>query len=322
VATDASVVAEIWLLIRRAAGIRAAHGPDPDAYEQQYAHCDVLVIGGGATWLRPPAAHAGARVIVCDENPAFGGGLRGLRSDSAKMDGKASAAWIDDVVRDLSGIGDVTLLPRTTAFGYYDGNLVGLHERITDHLGAPVAHMPRQRNWKVRAKSVVLASGAHERAIAYANNDLPGTLLAGAARTYVDRHAVKPGTRAVVFTNNDSAYAAALSLSRAGVPIGAIVDARAEQELTGALVMQATRRADSAASARRALRAGSRCDRSIPWRLSLRCPAEDARASIAILSACRVAGIPPCTCSHRRAEACATMNRSRPSFPTGRRCRS
>jgi heterotetrameric sarcosine oxidase alpha subunit len=125
------------------------------------------------------------------------------------------------------------LLLRTTAFGYYDGNLVGLVERNAEAVG------PRQQLWKVRAKTVVLASGAIERAIVYANNDLPGTLLAGAARTYVNRYAVKPGTRAVVFTNNDSAYACALDLHRVGVEVAAIVDPRAAAQLTGALPQQA-----------------------------------------------------------------------------------
>jgi sarcosine oxidase subunit alpha len=235
-----------WLryehLIRYVAGMgRSSDAPDPDRYEHQHAHCDVLVIGGGAAGLAAShaAAHAGARVIICDENPGFGGSLRGLGDAGAKVNGKSFATWMDGVVHDLSGNGDVTLLPRTTAFGYYDGNLVGLNERVSPHPGVPVAHLPRQRIWKVRARAVVLASGAHERGIAYANNDLPGTLLAGAARSYIDRHAVRPGTRAVVFTNNDSAYGAALSLAGSGVAIGAIVDARADDDLTGPLVLQA-----------------------------------------------------------------------------------
>src|SRR5439155_10940538 len=131
--------------------------------------------------------------------------------------------------------------PRTTAFGYYDGNLVGLADRVTDHLPAPPAYAPRQRLWKVRARSVILASGAIERLIAYSGNDLPGTMLAGAARIYVRRYAVKPGRRAVVFTNNDSAYACALDLRDAGVDVAAIVDARSEDQLVGDLPVRARR---------------------------------------------------------------------------------
>src|SRR4029453_18601099 len=148
---------------------------------------------------------------------------------------------------------DVTLPPRTTAFGYYDGDLVGLIERIADHLPpspeAPAGSVtsrasssswrPRQRLWKVRAKAVVLATGAHERGIAYANNDLPGTMLTGALSTYIERYAVRPGTRAVVFANNDRAYASAFALQRAGVEIAAIVDPRAGGALEGALPLAA-----------------------------------------------------------------------------------
>ncbi len=143
-------------------------------------------------------------------------------------------------MRELESHPQVTLLRRTTAFGYYDGNLVGLVERSAgaDSAATP-AGTPRQRLWKVRARAVVLASGAIERGIAYASNDLPGTLLAGAARTYVNRYAVMPGKRAVVFTNNDSAYACALDLHRAGVDVAAIVDVRADADLTGALPQRA-----------------------------------------------------------------------------------
>ena len=201
-----------WLryehLIRHAAGMgRAARHPDPDAYEHQYAHCDVLVIGAGPAGLAAArsAAHAGARVMVCDESPMLGGSLLGA---AATIDGMDGVAWATGVVAELASHADVTLLLRTTAFGCYDGNLVGLVERIADHLPAAPEWTPRQRLWKVRARSVVLASGAHERGIAYANNDLPGTMLAGSARTYVGRYAVRPGSRAVVFTNNDDAIRA------------------------------------------------------------------------------------------------------------------
>ncbi|HEV3239358.1 MAG TPA: sarcosine oxidase subunit alpha family protein [Casimicrobiaceae bacterium] len=232
-----------WLnyerVIRRAAGMGKAGGAaDPDIYEGQYAHCDVLVIGAGPAGLAAAraAARCGARVVICDENAALGGDLRG---EDETIDDAPAASWVGAVASELMGNPDVILLPRTTAFGYYDGNLVGLIERVTDHLAQPPAFVPRQRLWKVRAKAVVLASGAIERTIAYAANDLPGTMLAGAARVYVNRYAVKPGTRAVLFTNNDSAYAAALALRRAGVAIAAVVDARSDAELHGAWPSQA-----------------------------------------------------------------------------------
>ncbi|MFI4902495.1 MAG: sarcosine oxidase subunit alpha family protein [Burkholderiales bacterium] len=228
---------EHW--IRRAAGMgRAASAPDPDRYDHRYAHCDVLVVGGGLAGLAAAraAASTGARVVVCDENPRWGGGVVG---DDATIDGLPAARWTSDAVDALSALADVTLLPRTTAFGYYDGNLVGAVERVTDHLAAPPPHAPRQRLWLIRAKAVVLASGAHERGVAYANNDLPGSMLSHAAHTYVARYGVKPGTRAVVFANHDGAYADALALHAAGVDIAAIVDARNDATQGGASVARA-----------------------------------------------------------------------------------
>ena len=123
-------------------------------------------------------------------------------------------------------IENVTILSRTTVFGIYDGMMAGALERVTDHLAPRPAHLPRQRLWKIRASEIVLATGAIERGIAYANNDLPGTMLAGAARTYLERYGVAPGTRAVVFTNNDTTDATVDALYNAGAQIAAIVDAR------------------------------------------------------------------------------------------------
>ncbi|TMH50164.1 MAG: FAD-dependent oxidoreductase, partial [Betaproteobacteria bacterium] len=154
-----------WLryehFVRAAAGMgRAASQSDPDRYEHHHAHCDVLVIGGGPAGLAAARAAAakGARVVVCDEGPWWGGSLLG---DDATIDGGRAAEWIAAVVQWLAAQPDVTLLARSTAFGCYDGNLVGLLERVTDHLPAPPAHVPRQRLWKIRAHAIVLASGAH-----------------------------------------------------------------------------------------------------------------------------------------------------------------
>ena len=235
-----------WLryehVIRRAAGMgRAPDAPDPDRYEHRYAHCDVLVVGGGAAGLAAArsAAHAGARVIVCDEHAVFGANLVGERT---MIDSVSAHTWTAKALEDLGQRDDVELLARTTAFGYYDDNLVALIERIADHLPAPPAYAPRERLWKVRAQAVVLAAGAHERAIAYADNDRPGTMLAGAALAYVERYAVRPGSRAVVFTNNDSAYATALALHRAGVEVAAVVDSRRQHDLVGTLAVEARER--------------------------------------------------------------------------------
>ena len=232
-----------WLkyehVIRRAAGMgRAADESDPDHYEHRYAHCDVLVIGAGPAGLSAAraAAHSGARVLLCDENPQVGGSLRG---EAEPIDGQPAADWLRKIEGELADNPEVVLLPRTTAFGYYDQNLVGLLEHVADHAADPSHHTPRQRLWHVRAKAVVLSAGAFERGIAYANNDLPGTLLAGAARVYVNRFGVVPGSHAVIFTNNDSAYASALALHGAGVALGAIVDARSSSELSGALPQRA-----------------------------------------------------------------------------------
>ncbi|HEY4137182.1 MAG TPA: sarcosine oxidase subunit alpha, partial [Casimicrobiaceae bacterium] len=136
---------------------------------------------------------------------------------------------------ELARLRDVTLLSRTTAFGYYDDTLVGAIERVTDHISNPPAHLPRHRMWMIRAKAVVLASGTIERGIAYAGNDRPGTMLAGAALRYIKRYGVRLGTRAVIFANNDAAYATAFGMREAGIS-AAIVDPRSKSKIDAALL--------------------------------------------------------------------------------------
>ena len=142
------------------------------------------------------------------------------------IEGAAAGAWVRLRARKLAAMPEVRVLTRTTAAGYYDHNLVTLVERVSDHDPAVPARLPRQRLWKVRARQVIVATGANERSLVFANNDLPGVMLASAAQCYVAQFAVRPGSRAVVFTNNDSAYEAAQVLAEAGVEIAALVDLR------------------------------------------------------------------------------------------------
>ncbi len=222
--------ARAWMayerLIRQAAGIGAAPTePDPDRYEKRFEHCDVLVVGAGPAGMAAAlaAGSAGARVVLADERPAAGGQLLFRGGQVEVVDARA---WVAGSAAALAKLPDVRVLTRTTATGYYDHNFVTLVERVTDHLAQPPAHVPRQRLWKVFAKQVVIAAGAIERPLAFADNDRPGVMLAGAAQCYVDQYGVKPGTRAVVFTNNDSGYEAAAALANAGIEIAALVDPR------------------------------------------------------------------------------------------------
>jgi sarcosine oxidase, subunit alpha len=218
-------------MIRRAAGLgRAPTLPDPDRYAQRYAHCDVLVVGAGPAGLAAAltAANAGARVILCDEQCELGGSL--LSDPEVGIEGKHSSAWLAGALAQLKENARVTLLPRTTAFGYFPHNLIGLNERLTDHMDSPPDHLPRERLWQVRARHVLLATGALERPLIFPGNDKPGVMLAGAAHTYLHRYGVRVGSKAVIVTCDDDAYQTALDLKAAGVEIAAIADVRSSIE--------------------------------------------------------------------------------------------
>jgi sarcosine oxidase, subunit alpha len=218
-------------MIRRAAGLgRASSERDPDHYGVLYAHCDLAVVGAGPAGLAAAlaAARSGARVMLFDEQTEMGGSL--LCEKAARIEGKPAAEWLAATLAELRAAPKVTLLTRTQIFGYYAQNFLAGLERVTDHLAAPDAKMPRERLWQVRAKQVVLATGAHERPLVFPDNDRPGIMLADAARGFLARYGVKPGARAVIATAHDSAYRAALELADAGVAIAVIVDLRDKAE--------------------------------------------------------------------------------------------
>ncbi|WP_119300636.1 sarcosine oxidase subunit alpha family protein [Dongia deserti] len=219
-----------WLFyerfIRRAAGLGvASREPDPDHYESCEASCDLLVIGAGPAGIEAArvAAEAGLDVILVERDFALGGGLL---QESEAIEGINARGWLLTRERSLRGASNVRVLSRTMAFGLYDHGVAGLVERLQPAAGV------RERFWIVRAKRIVLAAGALERPLIFGNNDRPGVMLTSALRAYVNRWGVAAGTRIVIATNNDSAYAAASDIARAGIAT-MLLDAR--EDVSGPL---------------------------------------------------------------------------------------
>ncbi|MCC6535676.1 MAG: sarcosine oxidase subunit alpha family protein [Burkholderiales bacterium] len=224
--------AALWMRyergIRRMAGLgHAPREPDPDRYERMHAHCDVLVVGAGPAGLAAAlaAGRAGARVIVADDQCEAGGQLLAERFEIA---GRPALAWVGATLAELQALPEVRLLRRTAINAYYDHNFLVGCEQLPGERAKELSTVPRQRLWKIRAREVVLATGAIERPLVFPDNDRPGIMLAASVRGYLNRYGVKPGTRVVIATAADDAYRTALDLAGAGASIVAVADLRAQ----------------------------------------------------------------------------------------------
>lgn len=214
--------------IRKAAGLgKATYEADPDAYEKCWAHCDLLIIGSGPTGIAAAltAGRAGARVILIDEHSVAGGMLL---SDTTSIGGVSAPVMAWQAMDELQSLSNVRILMRTTAFGWYDGNVFGAVERVQKHIALPNAALPVERLWRIVAKKALLASGTEERPLVFGGNDTPGVMMATAMRTYLNRYGVAPGKDIAIFTTNDSGYALAQDLETRGIIPVAIVDSRAD----------------------------------------------------------------------------------------------
>ena len=215
--------------IRRAAGLgKLSMQADPDSYDRGYLHPDLLVIGAGAAGLMAAltAARAGAEVVLADEDARMGGRLL---AEGGRLDDAPATQWVAQVLAELAALPNVRLMPRTTVFGVYDHGIYGAVERVSDHLSTPGTRV-RQTLWRITAKRAIMATGATERHIPFADNDRPGVLLSGALRAYANRWGVTPQARAkdpvLIFTNNDDGHRTAQALLARGVPLAGVVDSR------------------------------------------------------------------------------------------------
>jgi len=215
--------------IRNMAGLGPApKSLDPDIYASVYGHCEVLIVGAGPAGVAAAlsAAKKGGRVILVDEQAQLGGSL--LSSSGVEIDGMNVKDWLAKALETLRKAGNVTLMTRTTAIGYYHDNFVALNERLTDHIPSVEVGRAREKLHRIRAGKVILAQGGIERPLVFNGNDRPGVMLASAAQSFLGRYGVAVGKDVVVFTSHDSAYQAAFELAEANIHIAAIVDVRDE----------------------------------------------------------------------------------------------
>ena len=192
--------------IRKAAGLGfASIKHDKEKYDHKYEYCDLLIAGSGPSGLASAyaAAKNGARVILAEDKPRFGGTLL---TSNVNIGNQTGIEWADNVIAELKEMPNVTVINRSQVFGYYDHNMLVMSERISDHLPKTKKFHPKQRLWYIRAKEVLISSGSIERPIVFGNNDTPGVMLSSAAKEYLKVYGVLVGRNPLIFTNNDSGY--------------------------------------------------------------------------------------------------------------------
>jgi heterotetrameric sarcosine oxidase alpha subunit len=203
--------------IRKAAGFGVASiKHDQERYEHKYEYCDLLVTGSGPSGLASAyaAAKNGARVILAEDKPRFGGTLLTNEVNIGNQTGKE---WAENVIAELKEMPNVIVKNRSQVFGYYDHNMLVMSERISDHLPKTKKYSPKERLWYIRAKEVVISSGSIERPLVFGNNDTPGVMLSSAAKEYLKVYGVLVGKKPLIFTNNDSGYETAIEFKKNGV---------------------------------------------------------------------------------------------------------
>ncbi len=197
----------------------------PATSDRGFAFCDVLVVGGGPTGLMAAlaAGRSKARVVLVDNDVRLGGRLN---ADRHTIDQLPAAEWAEDIAAELAALPNVRIMlhstlvpqPQTT------GSIATIIERLPDQPQS--ADQPSHRHWSISAKHCLLATGHVERPLVFANNDRPGILLAGSLRSYLNRYAVAPGERVILYATHDEAAATIADITNAGAIVEAVIDPR------------------------------------------------------------------------------------------------
>ncbi len=220
--------------IRKSAGLgKSPTTPDPDIYEHEYIHCDVLIVGAGISGIMAAktAAKNGLKTLLVDEKPNLGGSTIYQNSEHFKINNQNSGSWLEKEINEIKKIDNLDIRIRTSVAAFHGYNFLLARENLTDHL--PIEqrkNKARQKLLKIRAKKVITATGSLERPLIFDNNDRPGILLSSAIKRYADLFGVACGEKNIFLTNNDSAYETAISLIQKGIKVEAIVDNREEIE--------------------------------------------------------------------------------------------
>ena len=220
--------------IRKSAGLgQSPTEPDPDIYDHNYVHCDVLVIGGGISGIMAAkiSAENNFKTLLLEEGPNLGGTTIYQKNDYFKINDQYSSDWLEKEIEQIKNLKNLEIKTRTSVAAYHGYNYLLARENLTDHLPLEKKQNTiRQRLLKIRAKKVITATGSIERPLIFDNNDRPGIMLSSAIKKYADFYGVACGKENVLFTNNDTAYETAISLNNKGIKINAIIDIREQNK--------------------------------------------------------------------------------------------
>jgi len=216
--------------IRKSAGLgKSPTEPDKDIYDHRHMHCDVLVVGGGISGIiaAKTAAKNNLNTVLLDDKNNLGGTTLFQNNECFKINNFYSNEWLRKEIENVNSIKNLTVKTRTTLAAYHSYNYLLARENLTDHLSLnEKKDKIRQRLWKIRAKKVIIATGAMERPLIFNNNDRPGIILSSSIKKYLDYYGVKCGQKISLFTNNDTAYETAISLNESGVTVNSVIDIR------------------------------------------------------------------------------------------------